>query len=58
MFSREFDYVHLYCVTWAAVLDFCLLFNTLLVIPLLLQDAIPSAVVTCVGAFPSSSNLF
>ena len=28
MLSREFDYVRLDCMTWAAVLEFSLLFHT------------------------------
>lgn len=61
MLSGEFDTVHC-CLTrsrcvWV-LFWYVLFWNILLVIPLLLQDAIPFTVVTNIGAFPSPSICF
>lgn len=58
LLSGEFGYCISTAWLQAAVLEFYLLFNKLLAVPLLFQDAIPSMVMTCIKAFPSSSNFF
>lgn len=40
------------------MLEVCLLFNVLSVVPLLLQETTQSTVINCTGALPSSSNFF